>query len=150
MENFEQFYNSTKRGFFQYILSKVNDTDIANDIVQESYLKIYKHYTNNFSVQLLYKIGKNLIYDEYNSEKNHVDISNIEISYAEENSSKIELEKVIELLDDEEKQLFFMSVVDGLKYDEISKLMGISVANIKVKIFRARKKINGALKGGAQ
>ena len=91
-----------------------------------------------------------MIYDEYNSKKNHVDISNIEISYAEENSSKIELEKVIELLDDEEKQLFFMSVVDGLKYDEISKLMGISVANIKVKIFRARKKINGALKGGAQ
>lgn len=41
-----------------------------------------------------------------------------------------------------------MSVVDGLKYEEISQMTGLSVANIKIKIYRARKKIKEILAGG--
>jgi len=54
--------------------------------------------------------------------------------------TNLELEKVLKLLDDDEKKLFIMAVADDLSYDEISRLTGISVSNIKVKIHRARKR----------
>lgn len=148
MDSFKEFYNSTKKGFYQYILSKINDSDTANDIVQESYLKLYTHYNDRYTVQLLYTIGKNLVIDEYNRKKDHLDTSEVELSYNEDKTAELDLERVLSHLDDEEKQLFFMSVVDGLKYEEISQMTGLSVANIKIKIYRARKKIKEILAGG--
>ncbi len=148
MDSFQEFYESTKKGFFQYILSKVQDSDTANDIMQESYLKLYSYYNGRFNAQLLYTIGRNLIIDEYNRSKNHVDATEIEIPYIEDKTAQFEVDKILEMLEEDEKQLFIMSVVDGLKYEEIGKITGLSVSNIKVKIFRARKKIQEILKGG--
>lgn len=148
MDSFQKFYESTKKGFFQYILSKVQDSDIANDIMQESYLKLYSHYNGRYNAQLLYTIGRNLVIDEFNRTKNHIDTTEVDISYIEDNMTSFEVDRIMEMLEEDEKQLFIMSVVDGLKYEEIGKITGLSVANIKVKIFRARKKIQEILKGG--
>jgi RNA polymerase sigma-70 factor (ECF subfamily) len=149
METFEDFYSKTKKGFYNYILSFTQDKDIADDIFQEAYYKLIKKYKNDFSVNLLYTIGKNLYFDEYNRNKQHINIDLVEPVYSKKNSDdNLELEKVLNLLDDDEKKLFIMAVADDLSYDEISRLTGISVSNIKVKIHRARKKINSTLNGG--
>lgn len=149
MNDFNIFFDQTKKGFYHYLLSLTRDSALADDIFQETYLKILKNYKEKLSPMLLYKIGKNLFIDEYNRNKKHINTENITLSYEQTSSdNSMEADALLALLDDEERKLFLMSAVDGLKYDEISTMTGISVSNIKVKIFRARKKIQNALKGG--
>ncbi|MCA1933496.1 MAG: RNA polymerase sigma factor [Calditerrivibrio sp.] len=147
MDSFEVFFEKTKKGFYNYILSLSRDEDVAKDIVQESYYKLLKSYKLDYSVNLLYKIGKNLYFDEYNRKKNHTDLELVDGSYNVNKDNSIELAKIFSMLDDDEKKIFSMVVLDDMSYDEISKLTGISVSNIKVKIHRARKKINEIFKG---
>ncbi|MCB4203367.1 RNA polymerase sigma factor [Deferribacterales bacterium Es71-Z0220] len=149
MDKFQVFFDQTKKGFYHYLLSLTRDSALADDIFQETYFKILKKYKDKLSPMLLYKIGKNLFIDEYNRNKKHINTENITLSYEQTGSdNSMEADALLALLDDEEKKLFLMSAVDGLKYDEISAITGISVSNIKVKIFRARKKIQNTLKGG--
>ncbi|MCX8084248.1 MAG: RNA polymerase sigma factor [Calditerrivibrio sp.] len=147
MDNFIQFYEKTKKGFYQYLLSLTHDSDLADDIFQEAYLKIFKHYSNSFSVPLLYRIGKNIFIDEYNRTKNNVDHSEVVIEFNPDNDLSLEIDKVLSFIDEEDRQLFLMSVVDGMKYDEISYVTGLSISSIKVRVFRARKKIQEIIKG---
>ncbi|MBZ4643710.1 MAG: polymerase, sigma-24 subunit, subfamily [Deferribacteraceae bacterium] len=148
MNHFHNFFEKTKRGFYNYLLSLTRDSDFADDIFQETYYKILKNYTENLSPGILYKIGKNLFIDAYNKNKKHLAIEDINLNYNNEDDARLEAEALLRMLEDDEKQVFLMSAVDGLKYEEISKVTGMSVANIKVKIFRARKKIQQKINGG--
>lgn len=149
MNDFNIFFEQTKKGFYHYLLSLTRDGTLADDIFQETYLKLIKNYKDKLSTMLLYNIGKNLFINEYNRKKKHINIEDITLSYEQSNcDNSKEADALLALLDDEERKLFLMSAVGGLKYHEISTIMGISVPNIKVKIFRARKKIHNALKGG--
>ncbi|MCA1928016.1 MAG: hypothetical protein LDL09_06305, partial [Calditerrivibrio sp.] len=72
--------------------------------MQESYYKLLKSYKLDYSVNLLYKIGKNLYFDEYNRKKNHTDLELVDGSYNVNKDNSIELAKIFSMLDDDEKK----------------------------------------------
>lgn len=141
--NFDDFYSETKDNFFKYLYYFCDDHETANDIFQESYLKIYEKYRKTPSKALLYKIGKNAFLDT-KRKKREITIENeflssfentVEIGNDEDNI----LEKVLEKLDDDTRHIFTLKIVNDMKYKEIAEITGHSEANIKVIIHRARK-----------
>lgn len=142
MSGFEDFYEKTKSGFYRFLLNLSRDEDTAKDIFQESYYRYMKNY-KEFSQSLLYQIGRNVFFNIYKYDKRNLPIEELDFyKYDSFSDDNLLLQKVLDCLNDEERELVILSMADGLKYEEISKITGLTVSNIKVKIHRLRNKIS--------
>lgn len=151
MKNIENFYKDTNVQFFNYLLKLTGDMDLTYDIMQDAYIKIYENY-KEYNKSLLYKIGYNLYIDFYRKSKKNSELNiNVTLSINDVEESLIVKEdyknllKAMQKLPLEERQILSLKVSDNLSYKEISEITSLSVANIKVKIHRARKKLKEIL-----
>jgi len=155
MKRFRQFYTENGDKLFGYLLRKSGSAPLAADLAQESFTRYFERYRNQkSSPALLFTIGRNLFYDhvrqqpnivEYQEEINEASTMGQEESYiAKEETAKI-LE-ALQKLSEDERDILSLVVSSNMKYHEIAKIRGCSVANIKVKIHRARKKLKELLK----
>jgi len=61
----------------------------------------------------------------------------------------IELLKKLEILNNDEKNAMILKYINGFSYREISEIMGIKEDTIKMKVFRAKKKLYNHVKNCA-
>ena len=140
----------------------VHDAYAAEDIVQESFADIYVQRSNfdqqySFSTYL-YAIIKNKAMnylkknrelpmsslDEQNEtpimEQKFIDMATPETEYLEKTDFQ-ELMSAIQRLKEDEKNMLYLYAFEEWTYKEIAAKLGISVIQVKNKIFRARKKL---------
>jgi RNA polymerase sigma-70 factor (ECF subfamily) len=129
---------------------------MACDIMQESFVRLYEKYkAESITPQLLYTIGRNLALDSLRKGKNQpsslTDSDQPIDSQEHYLMVRDEYRRVLaamRYLEDEERELLSLVVSSELPYREVAKITGISEANVKVKIHRARKKLKAYLKAG--
>jgi RNA polymerase sigma-70 factor, ECF subfamily len=156
VNTFKDFYNRQRRNFLAYLIRRSGDYQLACDIMHESFIRIYEKYTaENFTPQLLYTIGRNLALDSMRKRKKNP--SSIEVDDQPVDSQehylmvRDEYRRVLVAmrhLEDDERDLLSLVVSSEMPYRELAQLTGISEANVKVKIHRARKKLRAYLKAG--
>ena len=156
MNTFKDFYNRQRQNFLAYLIRRSGDYQLACDIMHESFIRIYEKYTaENFTPQLLYTIGRNLALDSMRKRKKNP--SSIEVDDQPVDSQehylmvRDEYRRVLVAmrhLEDDERDLLSLVVSSEMPYRELAQLTGISEANVKVKIHRARKKLRAYLKAG--
>jgi len=153
MNRFRRFYTDNRDKLFGYLLRKTGNTHMAADLVQEAFTRYLERYRNDEqSLALLYTIGRNLFYDQMRQRSRVIaaeDIVQETVAGAEENYIvKEQSNKILaamEQLGDEERDTLALVVSSGLGYQEIADIRGCTVANIKVKVHRARQKIKKLL-----
>ena len=70
MNTFKDFYNQQRRKFLAYLIRRSGDYRLGCDILQESFIRLYEKYTaENYTPQLLYTIGRNLVLDSLRKRK---------------------------------------------------------------------------------
>lgn len=153
MHRFRQFYIDNRDKLFGYLLRKSGNTNLAADLVQETFTRYLERYRNHEqSPALLYTIGRNLFYDEMRHDNRLVPREEIsqdtgadqeETYIAKEESGKILA--AMEQLGADERDILALVVSSGLGYREIADIVHCSVANIKVKVHRARQKLKKLL-----
>ncbi|AUP81585.1 RNA polymerase sigma factor [Flavivirga eckloniae] len=134
-----------------YAYSLTNDSDLAEDIVQNVFIKVWKRRSNlknNFSIKnYLYKSVYNEFIDQYRKfrpvvslEKKHIDA----LSYIVEKEDEKTLETLITLVKQEIenlppkcKQTFLLSKQEGLTNIEISEYLNISIKSVEAHITKA-------------
>lgn len=155
MNTFRQFYIDHGNRLFAYLLRKSGSAHVAADLVQESftrYLERYRHQGAN--AQLLFTIGRNLFYDGKRHERRFPREEDEpaepagpgqEESYLAREQSRLLLAAMAKLSDEERD---ILSLVSGgeLGYREVAELLRCSVANVKVKVHRARQKLKALLR----
>jgi RNA polymerase sigma-70 factor (ECF subfamily) len=154
VNTFRDFYNRQRRKFLAYLIRRLGDYHLACDIMQDSFVRLYEKYTaESFTPQLLYTIGRNLALDSLRKRKNHhtslEDSDRIVDSPEHYLMVRDEYRQVLaamQHLEDDERDLLALVVSSELPYRELAQLTGISEANVKVKIHRARKKLRAYLK----
>jgi RNA polymerase sigma-70 factor, ECF subfamily len=133
--------------------------DDAKDIVQESFIRIWKHIADyDFSIKFstwLYKIVTNLCFDHLKSKKRRNSISidvvkNASLNFLfdkdlEENLVNQNLVKVIESiangLNEKQRIVFILRDLQELEMDEIAEIMNMSAGQIKSNLYYARQNI---------
>ncbi len=156
MNTFKDFYSRQRRKFFSYLVRRSGDYQLACDVMQESFTRLYEKYAaENLTPQLLYTIGRNLVYDALRrgkrnpvllEEKNQPMVDpNHELMVREEYRRVM---AAMQRLEDDERDLLALVVSSEHSYREIAEMTGISEANVKVKIHRARKKLRNFLETG--
>jgi RNA polymerase sigma-70 factor (ECF subfamily) len=154
VKTFKDFYNEHRRKFLAYLVRRSGDYQLACDIMQESFIRIYEKYAaENYAPQLLYTIGRNLVLDSLRRRKQVPaaleDEDQPVDSHERDFMVREEYRRVLAAmgqLDDDERDLLSLIVSSEMSYREVAQVTGISEANVKVKIHRARNKLRAYLK----
>ena len=153
---FEKIYNSYSSRLFGNIYRMVKSESTAEEILQDTFLKIWYNRTGidlekSFR-SYLFRIAENNVYDFFRKatrdkklraqlfaaateEYEHIE----EMIYRKENA--LLLQKAIESLSPQRQQVFRLIKLDNKSYDEVSRLLGISVSTISDHIVKANKTI---------
>jgi RNA polymerase sigma-70 factor (ECF subfamily) len=156
VNTFKDFYSRQRQKFFSYLVRRSGDYHLAADIMQESFTRLYEKYSEeNFTPQLLYTIGRNLAHDELRRRNRNPSLSEQKdqptIDPSHDLVVRDEYRRVMVAmrhLENDERDLLSLAVSCDLSYRELAEMTGISVANVKVKIHRARKKLRSFLETG--
>lgn len=133
-----EWYERYKTGIFRYALSILKDSALAEDVLQETFLKLL---TGKYTIQedkaqaWLYKVARNLCYDILRNRNREQEVR---IAAVMESYAYIDL---IASLDLSEREIVTLKIVGGLTHKEIAKIMGLTEHAAKKRYERAIHKL---------
>ena len=158
-EAFEILYNKYKNKIEYFIYNIVKDYQKAEDIAQETFIYVIQHQMreNSSFKYYIYLVARSKALNYINVEKRRNEITEkyfanddeqiekdvLDIITAEE--SKKELLESIELLDERYKNAIYLVNIEGLSYEETSKILGKTLQNTKNLIHRGKKQLRKIL-----
>lgn len=125
-----------------FILKKVKNKNTANDIYQESFLKIHKNISTLKQRDKLkpwiYQIVRNEIANFFNKEKKYTDLTENKENITEDIINYCCFDKFLNALPDIYKNSIELIYIEGKKQYEVAKILGISLANVKIRVKRGK------------
>ena len=144
---FSYLYDNYSGALYSIILNIVNDEELANDVLQEVFVKIWKQIDSyDTSKGRLYtwmlNIARNASIDTIRSKGYQNSRQNRELTddvYAsagtsETRSDQIGLRKIVHNLKEEYKVLVELAYFQGYTQDEISKMLGVPLGTVKTRL----------------
>ena len=146
---------------FKFLLKITNKNDVAEDLVQETFLKLIKN-IDKFSIKgkakfstYLITIAKNCYLDhlkKHNKELQNVNINEVSNNISSEydyfkNEDYNTLLKEINRLPKLQREVIKLKYLEGYTLDEIAKIQNTNSNTIKSRLFESRKKLKDKLKG---
>ena len=139
----QDIWNNFNDELYFFILKKVKDTDVANDIFQSAFLKIHKNLPKLEKEERvkarIFQIARNEIANYFNAEAIYVDNSgtNEEIPLQEDQFVCC-FDKLINDLPEIYREVIEMVYIKGHKQKDVAKELEISLENTKARIRRAK------------
>ena len=151
-EQFKNIYNQYGRAIRNFIYYRSGDTEISDDITQETFIKVWEKqfvYDVKKTKSLLYKIASGLFIDHIRKNKigtEYIQELKFNLKNDVESSEENELllqkcEKALANLSEKERVVFLLSRKDELKYREIAERLNISVKAVEKRMSQALKKL---------
>lgn len=148
---FKEVFDNNSKKIFHLCYGYTGDRDSANDLMQETFLKVWQNLDKFKHKSLIstwiYRIAVNTCLTYLRSEKKQAKdelTDNIIENKTEEHSEKNEqialLYKSISKLEENDRLIITM-VLDEIPYSEIADISGISEGNLRVKIHRIKQKL---------
>jgi RNA polymerase sigma-70 factor (ECF subfamily) len=146
VDTFRSFYRTQRKKLFGYLMRLTGNYQLASDIMQESFACYLEHYgPQTQNVSLLFTIARNLVWDNTRKKTNNKEIeNNIEdVTFNPEEQLLVResyrnVLSAMQKLKKSQRDLLALTVSSDLSYREIANILGISEANVKVKVHRAR------------
>ena len=148
---------------FTLALRMVKNREEAEEVSQDTFIKVYKSLNkfkgdSKFSTWI-YKVAYNTCLDrlkrikrEYNvvaiDEFTEHQVKTLEnaLDQMEEQEHKQKIQECLQLLPSEDSFLLTLYYFEEQSLEEISKVVGLTANNVKVKLYRIRKKLTSILK----
>ena len=148
---------------FTLALRMVKNREEAEEVSQDTFIKVYKSLNrfkgdSKFSTWI-YRVAYNTCLDrlkknkrqEYTvaiDEQTEHQVKTLEniLGALEEKEKQLAIKKCLEMLPSEDSFILTLYYFEELSLDEISKITGLKPNNVKVKLFRSRKKLATILK----
>ncbi len=155
---FTLLYNRNKVKLFNYVLRMLSDRMVCEDIVQNVFLKLFEN-LNDIRVKSsvtfwLFKTARNEIYTYLRRKKVRTseyyayDIEDIELDSSldiQREFERKELKDIIlnelELLPEEQREVYLLKEYAEMTYKEISAIMEIDENLVKSRLFKTRQKL---------
>jgi RNA polymerase sigma-70 factor (ECF subfamily) len=150
---FRRFYNAYRERFFAFLARYTGDSDLAGELLQESFTRYLEHYgPERCDAPLLYAIGRNAALDAMRRNRR---LAPLEVEGPDPRDDQETLLLAKEAytrmqagfarLGMEEREILSLAASGDLTYRQIGGLLGISEANVKVRVHRARVKLRALM-----
>lgn len=138
---------------FRFIVKSTRDEEVAKDVVQDAYVKLWEAREGLEEVKAkswLFTTGYRLMIDGMRRGKKmgRMEAHTEEPAHSEQYSDLQEvLHQALDTLPEVQKQVILLRDYEGYDYKEIGKICELSESQVKVYIFRGRKKLKEYLVG---
>ncbi|AZJ35658.1 RNA polymerase sigma factor [Tenacibaculum singaporense] len=149
-KNFEEIFNQHSQTLRNYIYYKCGDTQQAEDIVQEAYIKLWSNCAKVFfdkAKSYLYTVANNHFLNDVAHKKVVLEHQKQSVSSGNTNETPqflleqeefhIKLKKAIADLPEKQREVFLLSRIDKKKYSEIAVIVGVSVKAVEKRMSKA-------------
>lgn len=157
--DFTLIYNKYKKPLYNYLYKIVRAEMLAEDIMQNVFLKLYDNISRIRHSELvelwIFRTARNEAYTHFRRTKNKIeeDITNYESVLPSSNLvNDFEQQELIDLIEVELKQMepaqsevYYLKEYSGLSYKEIAEIMGITEDLVRSRIFKVRQKLRTAI-----
>lgn len=152
VEEYNKAVRDLSHRLFGFVFKSIKDEEDANDLVQDAFMKLWQH---REKVEFP-KAKAWLFTTAYNALINFVKKSGrqqrmeegMEIAF--ESKNRFELQEIIDMalekLPEQQKSILLMRDLEGYNYKEIGDILGLNESQVKVYLFRARKKVKDQIK----
>lgn len=156
-EAMNALYEHSKHGVYAFILATIKDYQLAEDIMQETYMKIYqnigqfKKNTNGINWMLTIARNTALTMLERRNREEQIDPQTESYRFPSVkevimvNSPTIELAKKV--LDEQEQQIVYLFAIAEYKHREIALMLDLPLGTVTWKYNEALKKLRKELEG---
>ena len=153
MHPMETIFEENKGKLFSYLVRMTGDADVARDILQESFTRCMERYADReVAPALLFTIARNAFIDHLRRNSRYTGLKDEgRDTRADPEHALVTKDRCARVLagfkrlSQDERDVLSMVVSSSLSYAEIADVMCLSVANIKVKVHRARLKLRDYL-----
>ena len=143
---FNKLLNLYQERLYWHIRKIVITHDNANDVLQNTFIRIYKNLSNFKQKSSLHTWMFRIAYNEsirfleQHKNKNYLSIDNsdtnymntlVEDSYFEGNEIQLRLQKLLSKIPEKQRHIFQMKYYDELKFNEMSTILGIKESTLK-------------------
>jgi RNA polymerase sigma-70 factor, ECF subfamily len=145
------FYERTARPVWAYLARVSGNTGLADDLLQETYLRFLRAKIPNGEVacrQYLFRIASNLLRDHWRRlepvplgqlpESTLIAPSNVDDSGME---ARRTLASAFPRLRPRDRQLLWLAYAEGASHREIAEITGLRETSIRLLLFRAKRKL---------
>ncbi len=161
LDAFAQVYEQHERHVFRYAYHVLGHSDDADDVKQETFLRAYKAlptFRNDCSLRTwLLRICANLCRDRIKSRQRHPEVLYDPVTAPEWFGDKGRLvdphaaaerahlasvlRRALGGMPAEQREIIVLRDVEELGYEEIAEVLGCSRASVKLRLFRARRRL---------
>ena len=159
-EAFNLLLKKYQQKLYWHIRRMVIDHDDADDLIQDTFVKVWKNLPGFRSdAQLytwMYRIATNecITFLNKKKQKNNIPLDDVayeladtlaDSSYFNGDQAQLKLQQAILTLPEKQRLVFNMKYFDDMKYEEMSEVLGTSVGALKASFHLAVKKIEAFL-----
>lgn len=151
-QEYNQLVDLQSDGLYRFLMKKTAEPDVAKDLVQESYSKIWqkKHEVPYEKAKsYLFTTAFNAFIDYTRRQKKFTNQPEIHIQQHSYSPAPSDLKEIIDealgKLPDIQKTVLLLRDYEGYNYAEIGEITNLSESQVKVYIFRARKEMKNYL-----
>jgi RNA polymerase sigma-70 factor (ECF subfamily) len=151
MLDFEKLYEEYAADVYRFAFWLAGDNPEAEDITSETFVRAWARKSIIRTETLkayLFTIARNIYLEQMRKSRNHVALEDVhpDPSPGPDRSveSQIELERIkgiLQSLPEIDRAAFVLRVQHDLPYDEIARVLELSLTAAKVKVHRVRKKL---------
>lgn len=148
LKAFEGFYDRNYRLVLHYLLSRVPSKEIAEDLLQDSFLKLHKsimsYNPSQKALPWLFTIVRNTLIDFYRKKK-EISVENMDL-YRSENlenpsSEREELEELLKALSKEDQRIIENRFFKEKTYEEMAEEENSTLVAMRKKVSRILAKL---------
>jgi RNA polymerase sigma-70 factor, ECF subfamily len=167
VDAFQEIYEAFARRILNFVLRMVNSQEEAEDLTQETFVAVYQKLgslkDNSKFEPWLFRIARNFVYQRYRERTpSMVSVDALDengrivtqVADARKNPDEAfqsgELDdivaEVIDGLPEKYREVFVLSALQGLSYQQIADIVGHSLPSVKTDIHRARLEVRERVK----
>jgi RNA polymerase sigma-70 factor (ECF subfamily) len=150
---FELMYGFYRPQLYGYVFKMVRSHEVSQEIFQDIFIRIWKQReqidVDQSFRSYLYTIAQNLVYDYFKkvaSDRNKIEA--FKLHYAKSSANNIEenigfkeardhLEDILSMIPEKCRQVYVLCKLEGRSYQEVAKLLNISMATVNNHIVKA-------------
>ncbi|MCI5059222.1 MAG: RNA polymerase sigma factor [Flavobacteriales bacterium] len=152
----EKEYNDAVRQWsqnvFRFVMKSCGNQNLSEDIVQTAYMKLWENREKVFFEKCkswLFVTAHNTLLNELKKEKRSSSLENTPHKEPYHNNNRYDLRDLLDQglkrLPQLQKSIILLRDLEGYSYDDIGEILSLNPSQVKVYLFRARKKMKQML-----